>query len=61
MPQNNVIKFYVNKEQFELIKKIAVEEGYNSISAFLRDLTLNKNILFREKIFQIHSMLKEKL
>ncbi len=48
------IYVYVTNKQLESIKNSAVEEGYLSLSSFLRDLALYKNTLFKEKFFEMH-------
>lgn len=40
--QKNVIRFRVSKEDKKEIEKRAAKAGYSTISAFLRDLALNK-------------------
>ena len=55
MSKNKLIKFYVSSEQAEIIRKTASQEGYKTISEFLRDLSLNKNNLFRERFFEMYN------
>lgn len=45
MPSNHMIRFRVNKEQFERIKLDALNNGYLTPSAYLRDLALNRNLI----------------
>jgi hypothetical protein len=40
-----MIRFRVNKEQFERIKLDALNNGYLTPSAYLRDLALNRNLI----------------
>lgn len=54
MARNYAIRVYLDKEQEVIIKKAASEEGYKSLSSFMRDLVLTKNVLFKEKFFEIH-------
>ena len=55
MPKNKLIKFYVSSEQAEVIKRAAMQEGYKTVSEFLRDLSLNKNNLFKERFFEMYN------
>ena len=55
MPKNKLIKFYVSSEQAEMIRKTAMQEGYKTVSEFLRDLSLNKNNLFKERFFEMYN------
>ena len=55
MVSNHVFKFLVNKEQLNKIKNNASAKGYKSISAYLRELALNKDIRFEEMLIEIYN------
>jgi len=48
MVNNHMIRFRVNKEQMEKIRSDALDNGYLTPSAYLRDLALNKNLICLE-------------
>lgn len=45
MAGNHMIRFRVNKEQFDRIRSDALNSGYLTPSAYLRDLALNRNLI----------------
>jgi len=49
MVMNNEIRILVTREQRENIKKSAEENGFNSLSAFIRFVALNTFIDVRKK------------
>ena len=51
MRKNHMIKFMVSKEQKEKILNNAKMNGYATISDYLRNLSLNNNLIIR--IFEI--------
>jgi len=51
---NHVVKFLVNKDQRERIKNNASIKGYKTVSAYLRDLALNRDIRFETMLIEIH-------
>ncbi len=54
MASNQIIKFLVNKDQRERIKNNASIKGYKTVSAYLRDLALNRDIRFETMLIEIH-------
>ena len=54
------IYVYVTNEEREIIRKMAIEESYHSISSFMRDLALNKNPMIKEKFFEMYNKVMEK-
>jgi hypothetical protein len=60
MSSNHVIRFRVNKEQLEKIKLEAVNNGYLTTSAYIRDIALNRNTVCLEfKISELSKEIKE--
>ena len=54
MVSNHIIKFLVNKDQLERIRNNASIKGYKTVSAYLRDLALNRDIRFETMLIEIH-------
>jgi hypothetical protein len=54
MPKNNLIKFLVDVEQYDRIKRNSSAKGFKTISSYLRDLALNKDRRFEELLVDIH-------
>ena len=54
MASNHVVKFLVNKDQLNRIKSNASTKGHKTISAYLRDLSLNRDTKFEEMLIEIH-------
>ncbi len=50
----------MNEEEEIQAKKNAAEEGYTSLSKFMKDLALQKNVLFKEKFFEMYKKVMEK-
>ena len=48
MASNHIIRFRVNKEQFDRIRFDALNSGYLNPSAYMRDLALNKSPVYLE-------------
>ncbi|MBI5881346.1 hypothetical protein HZB90_04405 [archaeon] len=48
MASNHIIRFRVNKEQFDRIRYDSLNSGYLTPSAYLRDLALNKSPVYLE-------------
>jgi hypothetical protein len=65
MAGNHMIRFRVNKEQFDRIRSDALNNGYLTPSAYMRDLALNKNQVYLElkigELMQDMKKLKEVL
>jgi hypothetical protein len=65
MAGNHMIRFRVNKEQFDRIRSDALNNGYLTPSAYMRDLALNKNQVYLElkmgELLQDMKKLKEVL
>ena len=54
MNKTRSIQFRVTRDQYERIINNARIKGYLSISAYLRDLALNKDYAFQRKLDEIH-------
>lgn len=52
-----MIRFRVNKEQFDRIRSDALNSGYLTPSAYMRDLALNKSPVYLE--LKMGELLKE--
>jgi hypothetical protein len=57
MAGNHMIRFRVNKEQFDRIRSDAQNSGYLTPSAYMRDLALNKSPVYLE--LKMGELLKE--
>ena len=53
MTSNNVVKFLVTKTQKERILTNASIKGYKTVSGYIRDLALNRNQFFEDKLKEI--------
>lgn len=53
MPSNHLIKFVVTKDQKDMIKGKAENKGYKTISAYLRDIALNRSSI-EEKFLEMY-------
>ena len=53
MTSNNVVKILVTKSQKERILQNANIKGYKTVSGYIRDLALNKNQFFEDKLKEI--------
>ncbi len=58
MAKTGFIMFRVSFEEHEKIKYDAQAEGI-SISSYLRNLALKRNLLLESKIFETHRLLKK--
>jgi len=54
MPSNRVVKFLVNEEQFNRLKSNASLKGHKTLSAYMRELSLNKDFVFEKMLLDIH-------
>ena len=54
MVSNHVVKFLVNKEQFEQLKRYASEKGFRTVSEYMRDVAFNRYFRIEKKIDEIH-------
>jgi len=60
MVNNHMIIFRVNKEQMEKIREDAISQGYLTPSAYLRDLALNRNLVYLEvKVNELSKDMKQ--
>ena len=60
MVNNHMIRFRVNKEQMEKIREDAISQGYLTPSAYLRDLALNRNLVYLEvKVNELSKDMKQ--
>ena len=53
MTSNNIVKVLVTKTQKERILQNANIKGYKTVSGYIRDLALNKNQFFEDKLKEI--------
>ena len=61
MNKTRFIQFRVTRDQYERIDNNARIKGYLSLSAYLRDLALNKDYAFQRKLDEIYEhIVKEK-
>jgi len=54
MIKNHLIKFLVDEEQFSRIRNNASAKGHKTISSYLRDLALSRDLRFEMMISEIH-------
>lgn len=57
MNKTRSIQFRVTRQQFERIKNNANAKGYLNVSAYIRELALNKDQFIENKIMDIHAIL----
>ena len=55
MTKTYTVKFLVNEEQLNRLKHNASAKGYKTLSSYLRDLALNKDIVFEKMLIEIHN------
>ena len=53
MTSNNIVKVLVTKSQKERILQNANIKGYKTVSGYIRDLALNRNQFFEDKLKEI--------
>ena len=54
MVSNHVVKFLVNREQFERLRNNASARGFNTISAYLREISLKDSLMIETMILEMH-------
>ena len=57
MKKNTRISFRVDRTQHERLKNNATAKGYLTISDYLRNISLDKDLHWEKKIYEIHSLL----
>ena len=57
MKKNTRISFRVDKTQHERLKNNAAAKGYVTVSDYLRNISLDKDLYWEKKIHEIHSLL----
>jgi len=57
--RNKSIRFVVTNEEYTKIKEQAFSQGYRSVAHYLRDLALNKDVFFRDKLKEIYTLIKK--
>ena len=57
MAKTRFIQFRVNKDQYEKIKLNASARGYASMSSYLRDLALSKDLIFERKLNEMYDVI----
>jgi len=55
MASNHMLRIRVNKEQLDRLKSIALNKGYKTLSSYIRDVSLNRNLVFEKMLMEIHS------
>ena len=61
MQKTKLIQFRVTKYQYERIRNNAESKGFRTISAYLRETALNKDLIFEKKFQEIYEIItKEK-
>ena len=55
MVNAKIIKFRVNSEQYETLKKNASSKGFVSLSSYLRDLAFNQKFVLEKMLFEVHN------
>ncbi len=58
MPKNHIVKFRVTKEQHEDLKYLANQDGFLSISHFVRHSLFSKSDLVESKILETNKLVK---
>ena len=59
MPKTHVIKFWVTKTQREKIESDAQAQGYVFLSAYLRDLVMQRNNVLECKIIETNEKVQK--
>ncbi|MBN2420656.1 hypothetical protein JXB27_00055 [Candidatus Woesearchaeota archaeon] len=54
MPKTRFVQVRVDECQFERIKNSASAKGYRTTSDYIRDLALEKNLVFERKFEEMH-------
>ena len=57
MNRTRFIQFRVTRDQYERIKNNARAKGYLNLSHYLRDLALDKNLVFEQKFNEIYEVI----
>lgn len=57
MNKTRTIQFRVTRDQYERIINNARAKGYLNISAYLRDLALNKDLVFEKKFNELYEII----
>ena len=55
MTKNQVVKFLVDKHQLERLKTNASIKGHKTLSAYIREVALNRNYALEKMIIEIHN------
>jgi len=54
MVSNHVVKFLVNKDQFERLRNNASQKGFKTISAYIREVSIDRDFRVEQMISEIH-------
>ena len=57
MNRTRFIQFRVTRDQYERIKNNARAKGYLNLSHYLRDLALDKNLMFEQKFNEMYEVI----
>ena len=58
--KTRMIFFRVTPNQHERIRNNAEAKGHKTVSGYLRELALKKDMFFEQKILEMHKILTEK-
>ena len=61
MAKNHTFRFRVTTAQFDQIREEAKSQGYLAMSAYIRDLALNRNRFIEGKIIETNVLIKKML
>lgn len=59
MAKANIIRFRVSSEEHDRIKNEAKTSGYVTISSYLRELVLKRNLLIETKILETNHLVRK--
>ena len=60
MQKTKLIQFRVTKYQYERIRNNTESKGFRTISAYLRETALNKDLAFEKKFQEIYEVIMKK-
>jgi len=55
MINNHMLRIRVSREQLDKLKSIALNKGYKTLSSYIRDVSLNRDLFLEKKILEIHN------
>ncbi len=54
MVKNHVVKFLVNHDQLSRLKSNASVKGHKTLSSYLRNIALERDLTFEKMLMEIH-------